>query len=75
VDPAQRPLTEAGEGVAEGFELAEEELIEPAQHDGTGADPPRDPFTPEVDHGQTIGNTAKQSTRIPPRSVTPTAGV
>ncbi len=27
LDPAQRPLVEAGEGVAEGFELAEEDLI------------------------------------------------
>ena len=29
-DPAQRPLAEAGEGEAEGFELAEEELIDRA---------------------------------------------
>jgi hypothetical protein len=32
VDPAQRPLVEGGEGEAEGFELAEEELIENASH-------------------------------------------
>jgi hypothetical protein len=32
VDPAQRPLIEGGEGVAEGFELAEEELIDRAAH-------------------------------------------
>lgn len=31
-DPAQRPLAEAGEGEAEGFELAEEELIDRAEH-------------------------------------------
>ncbi|MBV9819669.1 MAG: hypothetical protein JOZ07_15155 [Solirubrobacterales bacterium] len=31
-DPAQRPLIEAGEGEAEGFELAEQELIEHASH-------------------------------------------
>jgi hypothetical protein len=31
-DPAQRPLSEAGEGEAEGFELAEEELIDRASH-------------------------------------------
>jgi hypothetical protein len=30
LNPAQRPLVEAGEGVAEGFELAEEDLIEAA---------------------------------------------
>lgn len=32
VDPAQRALIESGEGVAEGFELAEEDLIEHASH-------------------------------------------
>jgi hypothetical protein len=32
IDPAQRPLVEAGEGEAEGFELAEEDLIEHATH-------------------------------------------
>jgi hypothetical protein len=32
VDPAERPLAEAGEGVAEGFEEAEEELVDHASH-------------------------------------------
>lgn len=32
VDEAQRPLDEAGEGESEGFELAEQELIEHASH-------------------------------------------
>jgi hypothetical protein len=32
VDPAQRPLVEGGEGESEGFELAEEELIDRASH-------------------------------------------
>ncbi len=32
VDPAQRAPSEAGEGVAEGFELAEQDLIEHASH-------------------------------------------
>jgi hypothetical protein len=41
-DPAMQPVEEAGGGVAEGFEQAEEELIENASHgDGTG--------DPEVD--------------------------
>lgn len=31
-DPAQRPVVESGEGEAEGFELAEEELIDRAEH-------------------------------------------
>jgi hypothetical protein len=32
LDEAERPLAEAGEGEAEGFELAEQELIEHASH-------------------------------------------
>jgi hypothetical protein len=32
LDPAQQPLAEAGEGDAEGFELAEADLIENAEH-------------------------------------------
>jgi hypothetical protein len=31
-DPAQRPLEEAGQGEAEGFELAEKDLQEIAEH-------------------------------------------
>ncbi|MFL5819216.1 MAG: hypothetical protein ACJ76S_00835 [Solirubrobacteraceae bacterium] len=31
-DPAQSPLTEAGGGEAEGFEAAERELVEHAEH-------------------------------------------
>ncbi len=31
-EPARRPLVEAGEGEAEGFELAEDELVEKASH-------------------------------------------
>ncbi|HEU4707007.1 MAG TPA: hypothetical protein VFS64_07470 [Solirubrobacterales bacterium] len=31
-DPAQQPLIEGGEGVAEGFELAEEDLEDIASH-------------------------------------------
>src|SRR5919109_4410211 len=32
LDPAERPLVEAGEGEAEGFELAEDDLIDHATH-------------------------------------------
>ena len=36
-DPAMKPVEEAGGGVAEGFEQAEEDLIENATHgDGIG---------------------------------------
>src|SRR5689334_25176656 len=49
LDPALRPLVEGGEGEAEGFELAEEDLIEAAQHGDSTADPLDDAFTPEVE--------------------------
>ena len=40
VDPALAPLIEAGEGEAEGFDLAEADLIEHAEHgDEHGTDP------------------------------------
>lgn len=55
LDPAQRPLIEAGEGVAEGFELAEEDLVEAAQHGDSEADPLADAFTPEVDGDRPSG--------------------
>ena len=43
----QRPVEEGGGGVSEGFEQAEQELIENAEHrDGSG-DPLADRFTPE----------------------------
>lgn len=44
-----RPLEEAGEGVAEGFELAERDLIEEASHGDGRRSPEVDAFTPEVE--------------------------
>ena len=38
LDPADRPLVEAGGGYAEGFELAEADLIENAEHAEGGHD-------------------------------------
>ena len=46
-DPAQRPLTEAGEGEAEGFELAERALEENASHGDQHRFPDRDVPPPE----------------------------
>ena len=54
VDPALAPLIEAGEGESEGFELAEGDLVEHAEHgdqhgtdpiwhDAAGFDEPEDP--------------------------------
>ena len=42
IDPAQRPVVEGGGGVAEGFELAEERLVEEATTDHAEGDPLRD---------------------------------
>lgn len=39
VDPAERPLVEGGEGYAEGFEQAEQQLQRNASHEEPGADP------------------------------------
>jgi hypothetical protein len=47
LDPAARPLAEGGEGEAEGFELAEEDLIEAAEHGDSYADPLGDAYPPE----------------------------
>ena len=41
-DPARQPVEEAGGGVAEGFEQAEEDLIENASHGDGTADPEAD---------------------------------
>ncbi|MDX6634775.1 MAG: hypothetical protein QOF06_978 [Solirubrobacterales bacterium] len=46
-DPAQRPLVEGGEGESEGFELAEEELIDNASHGDQKGFPDRDAPPPE----------------------------
>ena len=46
-DPALEPLYEAGEGEAEGWELAEAELVENASHGDGHGDPLFDAFSPE----------------------------
>lgn len=47
LDPAERPLAEGGEGEAEGFELAEEELIDHAEHGDQKHFPDSDAGAPE----------------------------
>jgi hypothetical protein len=48
-DEAHRALAESGEGEAEGFEEAEEELIEAASHGEPRHSPADDAFTPELE--------------------------
>ncbi|MHB1572232.1 MAG: hypothetical protein ACYC0H_23915 [Solirubrobacteraceae bacterium] len=55
LDPAQRPLIEAGEGESEGFELAEQDLIDAAEHTDRAHDPMQDAFTAEAEGGHAIG--------------------
>jgi hypothetical protein len=49
VPPAQRPVVEAGGGEAEGFELAEEDLIEHAEHQEGEGIPRLDQFGTEAE--------------------------
>jgi hypothetical protein len=48
-EPEMRAVYEGGGGEAEGFELAEADLIENAQHGDGRGDPLSDAFTPEVE--------------------------
>jgi len=47
-DPAMQPVEEAGGGVAEGFEQAEEALIENASHGDGAGDPEADAIDNET---------------------------
>ena len=47
-DEAERPLAEAGEGESEGFELAEQDLVEHATN-LESPDPGEEAFTPEAE--------------------------
>jgi hypothetical protein len=48
-DEEERPVAEGGEGEAEGFEQAEQELEEQASHGDSNFDPEVDACTPEED--------------------------
>lgn len=48
-EEAMRPLREAGQGEAEGFEEAEADLIEHASHGDSGPDPSQMAGEPEAD--------------------------
>jgi hypothetical protein len=49
VDPAERPVAEAGGGEAEGFEQSEEMLRDFAEHREPGGNPKYDRGDPEAD--------------------------
>ena len=48
-EPEMRAVYEGGGGESEGFELAERDLIENAQHGDGKGDPLSDAFTPETE--------------------------
>ena len=50
-DESQRPLAEAGEGVEEGFEIAEDDLEEAASHEENRYDPSTANFGDEESAG------------------------
>ena len=70
---AERPLAEAGEGEAEGFELAEEQLIESASHGDPSGHPQRRPLP---GRGRGVGGpgraTVRPTTSACPRRTTET---
>jgi hypothetical protein len=66
VDEALRPVYEAGGGEAEGFELAEVDLIRNASHDDGAGFPERDGFTPEVESDLSTAEYGEADEEEPP---------
>jgi hypothetical protein len=62
-DPAQQPLIEAGEGEAEGFELAERQLEDIASHGDEHRFPDRDAPPPEDREESEFGEADESSHR------------
>jgi hypothetical protein len=60
-DPAQQPLIEAGEGEAEGFELAEKALEDNASHGDEHRFPDRDAPPAEDPEGADFGEADESS--------------
>lgn len=66
IDEALRPVYEAGGGDAEGFELAEHDLVRNASHDDGQAFPERDAFTPEREADRSTAEYGEADTEDPP---------
>ena len=62
----KRPLEESGEGEAEGFEQAEQELIEAAEHGENKWDPEVDAFTPEEESDRSSAEYGEPDEEEPP---------
>lgn len=67
-DPAARPVAEAGGGEAEGFELAEEELREHAEHGADFRRPTGDAFPAEAESERSSAAYGDPDRREPPEA-------
>jgi hypothetical protein len=65
IDPADRPVREGGGGEAEGFEIAEEDLVRHATHEDPGGDPLSDAFTPEAESDRSGAEYGEADEAIP----------
>ncbi|HWC25514.1 MAG TPA: hypothetical protein VG474_02920 [Solirubrobacteraceae bacterium] len=66
LDEAMRPVYEAGGGEAEGFELAERDLVRNASHDDGEAFPELDGFTPERESDRSSAEFGEADQEEPP---------
>ncbi len=66
VDEALRPVYEAGGGEAEGFELAERDLVRNATHDDGEGYPERDAFSPENETDRSTAEYGEADEEEPP---------
>jgi hypothetical protein len=65
IDPALRPVYEAGGGAGDGFELAEHDLVRNASHDDGEGFPERDAFTPETESDRSAAEYAEADEEQP----------
>jgi hypothetical protein len=65
-DPAWQPVEEAGGGESEGFEQAERELIEHAEHGDPAPDPSTEAFPAEEEGGLETGEPGEADEEHPP---------
>jgi len=66
IDEALRPVYEAGGGEAEGFELAERDLVRNASHDDGEGFPELDGFTPETESDRASAEYGEADEEEPP---------
>jgi hypothetical protein len=65
-DEENRPLEEGGEGVAEGFEESERELIESASHGDARFSPDANPAEPEIESDLSTAEFGEADEEEPP---------